>query len=306
MKITQEKMDEFKRYLILDHLADATVKQYTSGIKVMKELGIEFIPEQLENFIIEMKEKEIPPSTINKYVKTMKAWKRFTGLPYGNVKLLHNPRPDKAPQYITMEELKRIVIPILKLCYPQRHLFYTTLFLCLFETGLRISDMLKIELKDIDFKENKIELLVRKTQKYHYAYFSDATKRVIKVFLRSYKIRKGRLFPVTTSSVRKACEQINLNARGNWAFEFCDKLTPHILRHSCAQHIMLITEGDLLGVKEILGHSSIQTTMRYTRKNQKQVQDIHRNVFDYKPRKPKPKKKRKIDPIQEFDLDDEF
>jgi integrase/recombinase XerD len=145
----------------------------------------------------------------------------------------------------------------------------------LYGTGLRISELVGLRLGDVDLESG----LLRATGK-------GSKQRVVPfgrhaaAALAAWLGPGGRPAVVPERWARRGdAEAVFLNRRGGrltrqgawlvvkrWGSEVGleDKLTPHVLRHSCATH-MLDHGADLRAVQEMLGHASVSTTQVYTK-----------------------------------------
>ncbi|HRD02764.1 MAG TPA: site-specific tyrosine recombinase XerD [Candidatus Saccharicenans sp.] len=148
----------------------------------------------------------------------------------------------------------------------------------LYGSGLRVSELVKLELKDIRLKEgfvvckgkgNKERIVPIGRQAIHWlnTYLQDIRpgwdkKGSSVVFL----TRRGSGF--TRQGVWK-----QLKAYGQRAGLF-DKIHPHILRHSFATHL-LEHGADLRSVQMLLGHSQITTTQIYTHVSRERLRKIY-------------------------------
>lgn len=132
-------------------------------------------------------------------------------------------------------------------------------------TGLRISDILKLKVKDV--RDNHIKLRETKTRKHKRIQITPALKRELKRFIEGkddeeflIKSRVGKNRPIDRSTaykiLRAAAEYVNL-----------DEIGTHTLRKTFGYHFYMQTK-DIAMLQEIFNHSSPQITLRYIGVNQ--------------------------------------
>ncbi len=142
----------------------------------------------------------------------------------------------------------------------------------LYGSGLRISEAVGLDLSDVDLEESLAKVLGKGSKERLVAIGS-----VARVALFAWLGPNGR--PNLARLNRRAGGAVFLNHRGGrltrqgaWgivrryalAVGLADRMTPHVLRHCCATH-MLSHGADLRVVQELLGHSSVATTQLYTK-----------------------------------------
>lgn len=134
----------------------------------------------------------------------------------------------------------------------------------LYATGIRVSELCGTDLGDLDRRRNVLRVLGKGGKERMVPFGSPAAQAIDKwLHFRSQLAlepkplfvgtRGGRIDPRT---VRALVNRVTLQATGQ-------RLSPHALRHSTATHVL---EGgaDMRVVQELLGHSSMSTTQRYT------------------------------------------
>lgn len=156
----------------------------------------------------------------------------------------------------------------------------------LYGCGLRVSELIKLKISDINFKEGFLKV-EGKGQKVRYVPLAKYTSHLIKNYIENVRIN---------NKINKKYEDIMfLNSRGSSMSrvivfiiikELADKagirknISPHTFRHSFATH-MLQNGADLRFIQEMLGHSSITTTEIYTHLNTEELRDT---ILKYHPR----------------------
>ena len=137
-----------------------------------------------------------------------------------------------------------------------------TLVTALYAAGLRVSEGCCLRPSDIDSRRMVIRVL-GKGNKERYTLLSARLLEKLRTYWQAERPSNGWLFPgrtlaghVSTLAVQEAVHNAALVARLN------KRVTPHMLRHSFATH--LIESGvDVTLVQALLGHQSVRTTQLY-------------------------------------------
>ena len=158
----------------------------------------------------------------------------------------------------------------------------------LYATGARISEAVGLSIGDLDVEARLVRLYGKGSKERIVPYGSGAAGA-----LGDWFSPRGRARLVPNRWQRRDdAEAVFLNTRGGrltrqaaWLVVkkygrragLPDDLSPHVLRHSCATHL-LDHGADLRVVQEMLGHVSISTTQVYTRVSQERLWDVYRSA----------------------------
>ncbi|OGG08560.1 hypothetical protein A2699_00060 [Candidatus Gottesmanbacteria bacterium RIFCSPHIGHO2_01_FULL_43_15] len=161
----------------------------------------------------------------------------------------------------------------------------------LFSTGLRVSELVKLNRGQIDLKSREIGI-IGKGGRARVVFISEAAAEWIKQYL-AYRQDKYKPLFVRYSgkkvSLGQGEEGIRLSPRSvERAVEkyvrlakLPIKITPHGLRHTFATDL-LSAGADIRAIQEMLGHKNISTTQIYTHVTNPQLKEIHRKFHDRK------------------------
>jgi integrase/recombinase XerC len=184
--------------------------------------------------------------------------------------LISSPRlPKKLPSYLPENEAAAVVeMPKGDSFKPVRDRAILEL---LYASGLRLSELLGLNDENVDMPQQLVRVM-GKGRKQRIVPFGDFAARA----LAAYLVERDRMgFPkpeiegrrpvfVTPKGHRMGPRQVQeLVARTRLGLPSGRKLTPHTLRHTFATHL-LQRGADLRAIQELLGHSSLATTQKYT------------------------------------------
>jgi len=186
-------------------------------------------------------------------------------------KLVSTPRLEKKlPQHLSIEEaIKFIETPDTETDLGKRNRAMLEL---MYATGVRVSELTKIDVADIDFK-NKLIRVTGKRRKESIIPFGDPASEALRDYL-NVRDRFLNAAPVserepevvflhyqgtriTTRSVGRMVEKYIRICAG------MHDISPHALRHSFATHL-LDSGADLRDIQELLGHARLSSTQIYT------------------------------------------
>jgi integrase/recombinase XerD len=140
----------------------------------------------------------------------------------------------------------------------------------LYSSGLRISELVNLTPKDLDFQQNLGWVRKGKGSKDRMFKIAESIKKPLQKYI-SENPKNKYLFsedsPMSPRNVqimiKKAAKKANINK----------KVTPHTLRHSFATHLLERGEN-LLVIQQLLGHENLETTRIYTHISQDQIKNV--------------------------------
>ena len=226
-------------------------------------------------------DKKLSSTSVRRKISSLKGFYKYL---CRNNKCQDNPfsyvalpkKEKKLPQYLHPNEMLEIfdVIDTSTILGLRNRLVMELLY----ATGIRVSELVNIQIKDIDLN-NKSIMVTGKGNKMRMVFFNDVCKKYIDKFINEssiirkedYLIINSNGKKITTRSIRLIINKV-INETS-----IIKHIHPHTLRHTFATH--LLNNGcDLLTVQELLGHSSISTTGIYTHVTTDHIKDVYYNT----------------------------
>lgn len=175
-------------------------------------------------------------------------------------------RPQQLPVVLSREEVSRIL-------KTTSNLKHKALLVTAYSAGLRVGEVVRLKVSDIDSKRMQIRVTAGKGAKDRYTVLSETALTVLREYFKAEKPQDW-LFPGEDPGdhlSERSAEHVFEHAKQKAGI--IKKATFHTLRHSFATH--LLEDGtDIRYIQELLGHDSIETTERYTHVTQPALQRI--------------------------------
>lgn len=280
-----EQVEAFLRHLADErNLSANTVAAYRTDLEQLREFlrgrgqfaWRDVTHDDVLAFMIDLRERRYASSTVARRVAAVKSFfaflKKSGAVPHDPTERIDSPRVDRdLPRALTPRQVDELLELPLRSPTPERIRDKAMLEL-LYATGVRVSELVALNVSDVDLARGEVQC-IGKNQRMRVLPINGSAVTALEEYL---DIGRSQLARGSGSS----SEALFLNHRGKrltrqgfWLIlkQYAEELglsdlTPHMLRHSFAVH-MLNAGVDLRAVQELLGHTSISTTQIYTHIN---------------------------------------
>ncbi len=284
---------EFKNQLKSQGYAASTIEGYSKNLdlfrRYLEERHINDIRRVNHQFILDYQEKVMSESiAMESKALKIRPLKRLFEYLVETHRLLINPtegivetcrRSRKIGPVLILEEVKRLLDqPNLSL---RTHIRDRAIMEALYSTGIRLDELLSLEVYHVDLKDKVLYIRKGKGKKQRVVPLGKNAIKYLKEYLakiRPWHARKNprqrRLFlnhsglAMTSANVQYLIRKYRIDAGIN------KTVSPHTLRRTCATHL-LQNGADIRYIQKLLGHKHLKTTQAYTKVMPVEVKNTH-------------------------------
>ncbi len=273
------EVEQFCQYLRVRNYSAHTVESYALDLRVFfahaGERPGKVTWRHVDRFVAQQHEQGLAATTINRRLNALKHFFDFlaaesTSAPVNPVKPSHHVRTGRPlPKKLTGGQVRQLFARI-------GNEMDRTLFLLMLRCGLRVSEVARLKVSDVDWEQGALLIRQGKGRKDRRVYLSPDVVAGMKecLQLRPAKVPGERLFwnqkrqgqTLSIKGIQKKIER--------YANEAGVKASCHSLRHTFASN--LLEEGAaIVSIKEFLGHSSVASSERYARLSNQKVKQTY-------------------------------
>lgn len=274
-------LPELKQQLVLRGYSASTIRTYMNEMRVflvtVKEHPVkEFTPERLRDYFqFCLEALKLTENTLHSRINALKFY--YERVLKREKFFFDIPRPKKGmqlPRVLSKEEMVRLLRAI-------ENVKHKTMIMLGYACGLRVSEIIHIELRDVDKDRHLLMIRRGKGKKDRVVSLSPVMMVMLQEYQAIYATSRylfegqesGEMYSIRSlqAIIQKAKEKAGINREGGM----------HMLRHSFATH--LIEKGtDVVFIQRLLGHNDIKTTLRYLHVTNKNLLNIISPLDDIK------------------------
>lgn len=263
MKI-DDLIASFEQKLKLQRYSPNSIKNYTSAVRSFLKVALkrfdnpgQLSEDEIEKYVLWKIEKHNISSSYQRLI--VASIDKFYQLVLNrNLQVRHlypSRKEHRLPKYVTVTEVKRMLASV-------TNLKHGCIIKLLYGCGLRLSELLHLKISDIDSELMLVHIRNSKGNKDRAVMLSPVLLGDLRNYFKAYN-PKVYLFEGQSGGMysEKSVQTVVKAAATKASIQ--KTVTPHILRHSFATHL-LENGTDIRYIQQLLGHSSIKTTEIYT------------------------------------------
>jgi len=278
---------EYLEYLAhIKKYSSHTIKAYRQDIRqyvnYFRENDLEVSKDAIRDYISVIFMRTKNKATLSRKIKAIRSFYRYL-VRQGKMEknpfdVVSTPKEDKKlPEVLTEREMADFLDRLPGGTFIE--LRNRAVFEFLYATGLRISELVNVRMGDINFNERMVRVL-GKGNKERIVPFNDVAGGALSRYLESarkkfkgpvdYLFLNNRGAKITERGIEKILQNVYGEVMG-----INKRVYPHLFRHSFATHL-LQRGANLRVIQELLGHSSLSTTERYTSLNYGDLLNVYK------------------------------
>ena len=293
------QIDNFLTYLRLNrHYSELTIQSYQTDLlqfenfltkddndKSVLENDNLISTNAIRSWIMTLTESKISTRSINRKISSLRAyfrWIELNDLDFENPTLkIINPKTSYRKMSAIPENDMQTLLDSLRNEEDFIAFRNYLIILLLYATGIRQAELLSIKEGDISLMLRQIRIIGKGNKERIIPLGEEIISKITKYIdlKRRYNIEETTLF---TDEKGKKLSKFQLYSMVHKLLEniAVSERSPHIFRHTCATH--LVNEGaNIMNVKSLLGHSSIQATEVYTHTTIEELKKEYKRSFDH-------------------------
>ncbi len=289
MPLTQKFLD----YLALEKRYSLhTIKAYKADLSLLSDYLDEVYSttinranhSMIRSWLVHEINRGNSPRTVNRKITTLKSFYKFAvkeeAIKINPTLRLSSTKTSKSiPSFVTVDEMNKLLDKtIFTDDYTgKRDRLIVEIF---YSTGIRLSELINIKFKDIDFSKKQLKVLGKRNKER----IIPLTKELVNSLNNFTEIRnsmsvKNDSYLLLTDKGKKLNPTLVYKTMNKLISDVTSlkKTSPHVLRHTFATH-MLNNGADLNVIKELLGHASLSATEVYTHNSIDKLKKVFNNA----------------------------
>ncbi len=281
----EKYIEKFMRYLTIEKNYSAhTILNYRLDLEDFQRfIGTTVIEKidylALRKYLAFLKDKNLKTRSVGRRLSALRSFFRFLTRE-GYIKtnpllILSSPKMEKyLPGFLTEDEVNKLIeSAFARNESDDRGLRDRAVLETFYSTGMRISELVGLDIEDIDFIGGIIKVL-GKGRKERLVPIGDTAIKTIRRYLEKRKSQAPALF-LNKSKTRISARGVrDIVKKYIHRAGLKEGVSPHTLRHSFATH--LLNHGaDLRTVQELLGHANLSTTQIYTHLTTEKLKSVY-------------------------------